>query len=200
MMTRRSVVFTEELFELLRGAVAAASSVTDVYAIGGAAAMAVHRFARHTSSVDLFIDDGAQAGVLRALRTRGFRVTPVTDGLRYTAQRPGEQEPDARIDIIVACDEPDWSAVAAPDHAMLDDLKFNVFPPELLVVSMFYGADDPQHLADIYRMFHRAAFDPARARAVLQAMDPERIPEWDAAIADIERPRAQSQKPRRRKP
>ena len=52
------------------------------------------------------------------------------------------------------------------------DLTFHVFPPKHRVVLSFYAADGPQECADIYRMFHRAAFEPAGARAVLPAMDP----------------------------
>lgn len=141
-MTRKPAVFSTELFELLREAVAAASSATDLYKIGGAVSMAALGYARHTSAVDLFIAEGAQAAVLLALRARGFRVTPVVDGLHYVAQRPDEQDPEARIDVLVASDEPDWSAVASPDKAAMDDLTFHVFPPELLVLSKFYEVDN----------------------------------------------------------
>lgn len=199
-MTHKPAVFSPELFRLLEEAVGAASSVTDQYAIGGAVGMAVYGYARQTSDVDLFIDDSARTAVLVALKRRGFRVTPIFDGLHYVAQWPDEQDPDARIDVLVPFDDPDWSAVAAPDQAEMNGLVFQVFPAELLVLSKFYGVDNPQYLADIYKMFHRAAFNPSLARKYLAEMDPEKVPEWDTMIAGIERPRVQSQKPKRRKP
>src|SRR3972149_7199740 len=177
-MSHKPAVFSPELFRLLEEAVGAASSVTDQYAIGGAVGMATYGYARQTSDVDLFIDDSARMAVLRALKRRGFRVTPIFDGLHYTAQWPDEKDPEARIDILVPFDDPDWSAVAAPDQAIMEGLAFQVFPPELLVLSKFYGVDNPQYLADIYKMLHRAAFDPILARKYLVEMDPEKVPEW----------------------
>ena len=77
-----------------------------------------------------------------------------------------------RINVVVAVDDPEWTAVAPPHKASMVDLTFHVFPPKHRVVLSFYAADGPQECADIYRMFHRAAFEPAGARAVLPAMDP----------------------------
>jgi hypothetical protein len=190
------------LFRLLEEAVGAASSVTDQYAIGGAVGMAVHGYARQTSDVDLFIDDSARTVVLllHELKRRGFYVMPLPDGPHYIARLSDERNADAFILVTLAMDDIDWSAVTAPDQATMGDLSFQVFPPELLVLSKFYSVDNPQYLADIYKMFHRAAFDPTLARKYLAEMDPEKVSEWDAMISSIERPRLPSQKPKRRKP
>jgi hypothetical protein len=194
----KTASISPEVFDLLERAVRAASSVSQLYAIGGAVGMAACGYARQTSDVDLFVDESARAGVLRALRSEDLHVQPVFEGLHYVAQRPGAADPELRVDVLVPYDDPDWSAVNAPDRGELNGLEFNVFPPELLVLSKFYGVDNPQYLADIYKMYHRAAFDAALARDYLSKMDPDKLGEWDAMIADFDRPREPSRKPKRR--
>ncbi len=197
-MSPKPSAISSEVFALLRDAVHAAASVTSLYAIGGAVGMAAHGYARQTSDVDLFVDKDARAGILRALRLAGFHVQPIFEGLHYVAQRPGEKDPELRIDVLVPYDDPDWSAVAAPETAEMGGLSFHVFPSELLVLSKFYGVDNPQYLADIYKMHHRGLFDAALARKYLLEMDPEKVPEWESLIRDFDRPRLTSKKPRRK--
>jgi hypothetical protein len=193
----RPAAISDGVYDLLRAAVEAGSA-SGAYAIGGAVAMAAHGYARYTSDVDLFVDEDSRAKVLRALRAQGLSVEPVFEGIHYVARRPGALDPELRIDVLVPYDDPDWSAVAAPDEATISGLTFSVFPPELLVLSKFYGVDNPQYLADIFKMHHRGAFNATLARRYLSEMDPDKVPEWDAMIVDLDRPRAPSKKPRRK--
>lgn len=198
-MKKKPAAISAEVFSLLKLAEQAVRDAhIEKYAIGGAVGMAAHGYARHTADVDLFVDPQSKNSVLRSMRKLGLHVWSVFEGIHYVAQIPETEDPELRIDVLFPHDDPDWSAVQAPELGMLGNLQINVFPIELLVLSKFYASqDDPQDKADIHSMYHRGLFDPDEVRKLLVHMDKALLPEWDALLVEFQRPRTQRRGPRR---
>src|SRR5260221_14576048 len=149
-MKHKPAAISSEVYHLLRRAVTHVVGLgIDRYAIGGAVAMASHGYARHTADVDLFVDDKIgekKFQLLSSFKKTGYHVSEAFDRLHYVVT-PDLTEPDYKIDILFPYDDPDWSAVMAPEIASMGTLVFNVFPVELLALSKYYAIDDPQDRA-----------------------------------------------------
>jgi hypothetical protein len=159
--------FDPRVRDLLETFLRAAQETGRPYAIGGALAMAAHGYARQTNDVDAFLADGDIAAWSRALRAEGLRVEPVVGGIHYVASSP--EHGDVRIDLLVPADDPEWSAVQAPETGDIAGVRAEVFPVSLLVAAKFQSTREEDH-ADVKAMYERGLFDPRAVVNVFRAM------------------------------
>src|SRR5687767_11340801 len=69
------------------------------WAIGGAAAMAVHGYERATKDIDLFIGDDVREELLDRLRARALPILAAMPPIHY-ALVPNPRRPDERVDLL----------------------------------------------------------------------------------------------------
>jgi hypothetical protein len=159
--------------ELLEKFLRAAKEVDRPYAIGGALAMAAYGYTRQTSDVDAFLAEGDISAWARALRAQGLRVDRVVSGIHYVATVP-DHPADVRIDLLLPSDDPEWSAVQAPQTANIGGVRAEVFPVALLVAAKFQS-DREQDRADVAAMHEHGLFDPRQVLKVLRAMNDDEL-------------------------
>lgn len=168
-MTRRDHWISPKVRELLDRFLAAAASVDKPYAIGGALAMGVHGYRRHTDDIDAYVRHEDRITWVRALRAQGLTVTPLFAGVHYVALLPEHDDPEIRIDLLVPAEEPDLSAIDVPDSRAIADRQAEVWPVDLLVVAKYRSTRQDDN-ADVAKMFERGLFDPASVRRVMLHM------------------------------
>lgn len=169
--TRRTNATKTEV--LLNRFLSVASRIKKPYAIGGALAMAAYGYSRETKDVDAFVDYDDRVTWIRALRDSGLEVRQVFHGVHYVATLPRERDPDARIDLLVPSDEPEVSAVLAPDEAtILGRDAVSIFPLNLLVIAKFQSERDKDH-GDVDEMYERGLFNPEEVRRIIEHFDLE---------------------------
>ena len=103
------------------------------HAFGGAIAMAAWGYSRETQDVDVFVNQSDTHEVLRVLREAGFQIVPVMEPFHYAGYLGRVKDPEERIDILFPADDPDWSAVQAPESKPLAGRSIEVFPLVLLI-------------------------------------------------------------------
>lgn len=169
------------------------------WAIGGAIAQTIHGYERATTDLDVFVHVGQYKLALASLRGAGMQIETLMPEIHYAAHLPkyASLYPEVRIDVLVPSDDPEWSAVAVPDEVDFEGLKLNVFPVVLLALTRFYS-DQARHAHDLAALVQLKLFDPREAREILTAMDPERLPEWEALMVSLAAPKLPRQKPNRR--
>jgi hypothetical protein len=155
--------------QLLDLFLAAAMEVDRPYAIGGALAMGVHGYRRHTDDVDAYVEHKDRIEWVRALRDQGLTVAPLFAGVHYVAYLPEHNDPEIRIDLLVPAEDPDLSAVEVPDSATIAGRPAEVWPLDLLVIAK-YRSTRPEDNADVDKMFERGLFDPASVRRIMLHM------------------------------
>jgi len=156
----------EQLLDLF---LAAAAEVGRPYAIGGALAMGAHGYRRNTDDVDAFVNHVDRIEWLRALRRQGLTVAPLFAGVHYIAYLPEHDDPEIRIDLLVPAEDPDLSAIEAPDSATIADRPAEIWPVDLLVIAK-YRSTRPEDNADVGKMFERGLFDPKSVRSIMLHM------------------------------
>lgn len=158
------------------------------YAIGGAVAMAVRGYARYTSDVDVFLLERSRGPVFRALRAAGLKVTEVAGPSHYIVMLPQHGgDPEVRIDLLVAIDDPEESAIELADKLVVTDggVSFNIVERDLLAVMKFY-AGRAGDIADLSALHARGAFDVQKARNIVSHIaNTETVKEWDDMIASF---------------
>jgi len=173
-------------------------SLPDVdYAIGGALAMRAHGYKRHTDDVDLFALDRDRVAILRALHDVGLTITPIFAPHHYTATIKGETDPDSRIDVMFPAAEPDLSAVEFPDQGEIGGVTANIWPMPLIVIAKFYS-DRPEDHLDLAALLNRGLFDPKQVADMIEILDKEAVPEFQALIAQISTTKPRRPKPRKK--
>jgi hypothetical protein len=175
----------------------AMASISVDYAIGGALAMRVHGYKRHTDDVDLFALEQDRVAVLRALRQQGLTVSPVFAPHHYIATVPGETDPESRIDVLFPSTEPDLSAIEFPEKGTLGGHALNVWPLNLVVMAKFYSDRAQDHL-DIASLLERGLFDVAEVERTIRSIDEEGAKEFAEVIRLLVAPRKKRGKPARR--
>jgi hypothetical protein len=158
-----------DVAQLLDLFLAAAAEVDRPYAIGGALAMGVHGYRRHTDDVDAYVVYKDRVEWVRALRDQGLTVTPLFAGVHYVAILPEQKDPEIRIDLLVPAEDPDLSAVEVPDSATIAGRPVEVWPVDLLVIAKFRSTREEDH-ADVIKMFERGLFDPKSVRSIMRHM------------------------------
>ena len=169
------------------------------YAIGGAIAQIPCGYSRATSDVDVFLSENYVPKAMRSLRERGFKIREIFDGIHYTAHHPqyADLYPEVRMDLLVPFDDPEWSAVQAPNTAEIAGSVVSVFPPALLALTRFYS-EQPRHLQDLAAMINVGGFSLEEARSILQRTDPERLSEWDAVVVSMSKRAKGRRRPQRK--
>ncbi|MBM4345304.1 MAG: hypothetical protein FJ100_18185 [Deltaproteobacteria bacterium] len=149
------------------------------WAIGGAAAMALHGYSRHTDDLDVFFhgDDGNR--VLHALRRAGVVFATIADPYHY-AIFPDLTHPDRRIDLLFAWDDAESDAIAFPDERVVEvaGVQRSVkYFPILLLVACKLQSSRPRDHDDVARMYERGLFDPGQAQVILDRLggDPDAL-------------------------
>lgn len=158
----------------------AADVVQKPYAVGGALAMAAHGYTRQTQDVDAFLQYADRALWFRALRQQEFSVIPVFSGVHYIAFDPKHKTPEVRIDLLLPAEDPELSAVEAPERGQVGNVPVDIFPLELLVISKFLSDRENDH-RDVDAMYERGLFVPADIAATLRHIDA------DAAVRFLRR-------------
>lgn len=149
------------------------------YAVGGAIALGLHGYRRHTDDVDLFVSSEHCSEALHALRAAGMSVSDVSSPTHYFAKFPQETDPDIRIDVLVPFGDPEISAIEMPVTAQTEDTEFLIFSAEFLALSKYFSgrADD---LRDLSKMDELGIVNLTEARRLLALMYDE-----DAAEAQV---------------
>jgi hypothetical protein len=167
------------------------------WAVGGAVAMALHGYSRHTDDLDVFFRGADVNRVLHTLRRLGVRFATIADPFHY-AIFPDLTDPDRRIDLLFAWDDVEADAIAFPDDVALElggrAVSVRYFPLTLLVAAKA-RSDRPRDHDDVARMAERGLFDPAEVALALA-----RLGEGDEVLdrlAALCRPRPPG-RPRRR--
>lgn len=185
-MSRKRHLPVKELFDILIGTV---DRLGIDYAIGGAVAMAMHGYTRETLDVGVFVRR-ADVGKLRtALRERGLSIDVSGQPYQYIAYR--EEDPrDVRIDILVPEADPDTSAIEDPDLIDYEQIKVNVAPVYIIVLSKIYAYDAGvlKSLGDIQEMYARGMFDPDHITDHVRHMDEDLMPVWSGILGQITQP------------
>ena len=159
-----------EVEQLLDLFLAAATEINRPYAIGGALAMGVHGYRRHTDDVDAYVNHADRVEWVRALRKQGLTVTPLFSGVHYIALLPKHNDPEIRIDLMVPAEDPDLSAIEVPDSATIADRAVEVWPLDLLVIAKFRSTRSDDR-SDVDRMFELGLFSPKSVRSIMLHMD-----------------------------
>jgi len=178
-MTRRKLLLPEHVFELVQIIETAVVPLGVSYAIGGAVAMNVHGYRRHTDDVDLFVNEEDRPTVLRALRGAGLVTSAMMAPYVYIAKFPEETDPDIRIDVLVPEADPELSAIEMPVLAKILDAELRIFTPEMIALSKFYS-ERPEDHRDLQKMWELGLLDVPALRRLLSLMDPEAVGVFDA--------------------
>lgn len=175
------------------------------YAIGGGVAVNAYGFERETKDVDAFFRDEDRLKVIRAFREGGFAIDDALSPFMYMAREPTERNARVRVDLMFPQGDPELSAVemaadAKPSAEAIEEgiPPFKVFRVELLVLAKFY-AGRPRDKLDIAQLLELGAFAPAAPLKLLEYIDPEIVPEYQALIASLSAPAAPKRRPRCKK-
>lgn len=163
-------------------------------AIGGGLAVNLHGVERHTNDVDAFFREEDRQAVLRALRRAGFTVDKVFGGFHYVAYEPNAPDLRVRIDVMFPAGDPELAAVENPVVIEKWGERIPAFPVEVLVLSKFYS-DEPLDRWDIAALYEHGSFDPETVRVLLATTDPDLVPDFDALMGEIRRPRGGRKRP-----
>jgi Nucleotidyl transferase of unknown function (DUF2204) len=170
MASRKSEWVSPAVQELLDLFLAAATETGKPYAIGGALAMGAHGYRRNTDDVDAFVQHKDRIEWMRALKKQGLVVSTLFAGVHYVARLPDEPDPNIRIDLLVPAEDPDTSAVEAPDLSMIADRQVEIWPIELLVITKFRSTREKDN-ADVAEMFELGLFDSEIVRSIMLHMN-----------------------------
>jgi len=160
MKSRRSL-YSPALLATLRKIANAFEREKIPYAVGGSLAMAAHGYHRATTDIDFFVDDAARPRAMAALRRLKFPTAPVFQGFHYIVEIPGYDIDELRADILFPADDPDWSAVQAPERVTLEKTSFDAFPLTLLILAKMQAVldsrsnDTSKHFTDLREMYRR---------------------------------------------
>lgn len=183
----RALSLLKRLLETLR-------AIDVPVAIGGGLAVNLHGVERHTDDVDAFLRSEDRLAVVRALRQAGFTVDKVFGSFHYVAYEPGAPDLRVRIDLMFPAGDPELAAVEHPVVLEKWGEVIPAFPVELLVLAKFYS-DQPLDRWDIAALFENGSFEPGTVRALLATLDAENVPDFDALMAEIRRPRQGRKRP-----
>lgn len=183
----RAVRLLGKLLEVVRG--------LDVpMAIGGGLAVNLHGVERHTNDVDAFLRSEDRQAIVRALRQAGLTVDKVFGGFHYVAYEPDAPDLRVRINLMFPAGDPELAAVEHPVVLEKWGESIPAFPVELLVLAKFYS-DQPLDRWDIAALYENGSFEVGTVRALLATTDPDNVPEFDALMAEIRRPRTGRKRP-----
>ncbi len=154
---------------MLRTVLEVAADTGLPYAIGGALAMGAHGYRRHTDDVDTFVMYDDRVEWIRAFRARGLVVVTRFAGVQYKVTLPGAKEDEACIDLLVPAEDPDLSAVEAPEEGKIGGYPAEIWPLDLLVIAKFRSARDKDR-GDFKELYERGMFDPQRIRTIMLHM------------------------------
>jgi hypothetical protein len=197
-MTKKTQELEPRVLELVHAVANSVTSLNVDYAVGGALAMGAHGARRYTSDVDLFIKDADLSAVMRSLRQEGLETTCGFGSNHYIAYNPDDGNPGVHVDVIVANEEPELSAVEHAERRLVGDVELDVFRITLLVASKFYS-DRPEDHFDIKMMLDRGLFDPAEVASVIRSIDPDGADDFVQLIATLTAPRTPRRRPAARK-
>lgn len=161
-MSTRSWPYDPRVKELLVRFLRVARRIKKPYGVGGALAMAAHGYVRQTSDADAFVLRGDVNAWLRAAREEGFEIDSVGMG-QYMLFLKKHRDPLARVDILVALDEPELSAVETSKGKTLGGVRAKFVSPEFLA-AMKMASERPEDHHDVVAMLDRGIF---RAQTVL---------------------------------
>jgi len=145
----------------------AAKETEKPYAVGGALAMGAHGYRRHTEDIDVFIIHADRTEWIRSLRGLGLEVRPLFAGVQYEATLPGDSS--FHIDLLLPAEDPDLSAIEAPEEGEIVSRVVDVWPVTLLVIAKFRSKREKDQ-ADVKEMYERGMFDPAEVRTIMRHM------------------------------
>lgn len=163
-------------------------------AIGGGLAVNLHGVERHTNDVDAFLRAEDRQAIVRALRQAGLTVDKVFGGFHYVAYEPDAPDLRVRIDLMFPAGDPELAAVEHPVVMEKWGESVPAFPVELLVLAKFYS-DQPLDRWDIAALYENGSFEAGTVRALLATTDPDNVVEFDALMAEIQRPRTGRRRP-----
>lgn len=173
-----------ELHRLLQAAVAGLPPDTQ-YAIGGAVAMAELGYRRETQDINVFVLAEHLNAFMRALSAAGLQTYAIQEPSHYAAKLRGDPDPERRLDMQVPYGEPEFSAV---EYAYTGKDGLRYMGGDLLAMVKFYAYDDSRdyrHAGDLAAMYRRGLFVPGEVRAMIEAVDPERLEKYNAVIQAI---------------
>jgi hypothetical protein len=197
-MDTKKLLLPEHVFELVQIIERAVPPLGVSYAIGGAVAMNVHGYRRHTDDVDLFVGEQDRPTVLRALRAAGLVTAAMMAPYIYIAKLPNETDPNIRIDVLVPEDDPELSAIEMPAFAKILDTELRIFTAEMLALSKFYS-ERPEDHRDLQKMWELGLLDVTELRRLLSLMDSGAVEVFDAETRSFSEKRGR-QRPKRKRP
>lgn len=194
----KNLVLDPRVEELLRIVQRRIGQLDVDYAVGGAIAMAMQGYARHTSDVDVFVLKEDCPQVLAALRDEGLEVATLYEDAHYVATLPKHGDVDIRIDVLVPPGEPDLSAVEYPREMLLEGGKIlPIVQANLLAAQKFYANRDKDE-NDLRAMYRRGVLNAEAVGELIHSFDPEGALEWAALIRRFDEPRAPRRPPPRK--
>jgi hypothetical protein len=87
--------------------------------------------------------------------------------VQYEATLPND--PDVHIDLLLPAEDPDLSAVEAPEESEIASRTADVWPVSLLVIAKFRSKREKDR-ADVEEMYERGMFDPKEVRTIMLHM------------------------------
>jgi hypothetical protein len=193
----KTLVLDPRVEELLRIVQRRIGQLNVDYAVGGAIAMAMQGYARHTSDVDVFVLREDCPQVLAALRDGGLEVATLYEDAHYVATLPKHGDVDIRIDVLVPPGEPDLSAVEYPREMRTDTGVLPIVQANLLAAQKFYANRDKDE-SDLRAMYRRGVINAKAVGELIHSFDPEGSVEWAALIRRFDEPRVPRKLPPRK--
>jgi hypothetical protein len=149
------------------------------YVVGGGVAVVSAGYLRNTMDVDVFAAPKGGAAIAAALRGEGMVVHSVTDShivaffeddnIEFIAAR---QQPEYRIDLLVAISEPETSSIRTAQVVQLAELPIAVMRTDYLVaMKLLLGR--PKDLLDAEEIARRGAVDLKRVHYLISVSDPD---------------------------
>jgi len=157
-------LFSPALLRTLKSVTAALRRARVRHAVGGSLAMAAHGYRRETTDIDVFIDAKQKPAAMRAIRKLGWPTASVFRGFHHIAEIPGFDIDDLRVDLLFPADDPDWSAVQAPERVHIGSVQFDAFPLLLLILAKVQAVSDmgeegDKHLGDLKELWRRGLIE-----------------------------------------
>jgi len=130
-------------------------------AVGGGIAVCAHGYRRDTADVDAFFHYSDQKKILKAVNQLlgdDFFLEELTPS-HWTITAVGSP-PDERIDLLFAIGDPEESAIEMSVSKLYHQVKVQVFPVDLLVISKFLAErDGAKDSLDIYELLRLGTVD-----------------------------------------
>jgi Nucleotidyl transferase of unknown function (DUF2204) len=159
------------LRELLTLFLRTAKKVRKPYAIGGAIAMAVHGYERHTNDLDAFLLDDDREAWLHALQKEGLSLKTLYDPFHFVAWLPKHRDENVHIDLLFPADPIDVGAIDGRVRRTFRGKTLQVVPTEMLAL-MKWSSERSEDQHDFVSFLKRDLFEPKTAEIMLQYVDP----------------------------